>query len=256
MSVDHEFRDVIIKTAEVLHLDISNLEFGERADRNVRDLRNWIEYVQHGLRPNNKPFNLLTMGNRFHLNGYRKFTEETLEHFGVTYAEAFNRILVPIYDHNGMCVGCSMRRVNESDEHKWLHRPRAINTKEILYNLDRFTCPSIDSSCIIVEGCFDVMNLYQLDIHNAIATFGAHLTDEQCDLICSRFIDVTLAYDSDQAGINATRKAMLMLKDKVNLSILDIGALNIHDPGDIENIEQYNSIPMLKWYDYIEKYGI
>ena len=87
-----------------------------------------------------------------------------------------------------------------------------------LYNLDLAVLdPEAQSQAaatghaLIVEGCFDVAKLYAAGIRNVVATFGAHLSEEQLPrfallaerLHLQRFL---LWYDRDQAGTDPERQ--------------------------------------------------
>lgn len=57
----------------------------------------------------------------------------------------------------------------------------------------------------------DLISLYQYGIKNVVATLGTALTDGQGSLI-KRYADtVIISYDSDEAGIKATLRAIEIL---------------------------------------------
>lgn len=91
----------------------------------------------------------------------------------------------------------------------------------------------------------DLISLYQFGIKNTVATLGTALTDEQAELI-SRYADtLVLSYDSDQAGINASMRAIDILeKHGLSVRILDLG--NSKDPDEFIRehgmTEMYNAI--------------
>jgi DNA primase len=246
LSVEHEFKTIIQRTAEELHIDISNLELGERTSAILRENRQWLEFISRRQIKDNPPFDISRIGEQFYLNSYRNFTKETIDFFKGRYSNIFNRIVVPLIDRNGEIIGVSMRRINEAEQSKWLHRPKHVNTRTLLYNQCNVTP---DKPLFIVEGAFDVWNLHQMGITNVVATLGAHLTEEQKQMIIQQYIDVVLAYDSDMAGKMATKKAIDMLKHCVNLSVLDLG--KIHDCGDIPDIDTFNSLKIMKPYEWL-----
>lgn len=249
MSVEHNFRDVIAKTAEVLGIDISNVEIGSKTDRHIKELNTWMEYVNHTQIKTNPEYDLRKIGNIFKLNSYRTYTTDTLAKFHIGYSENFKRIMIPLYNSANQCVGCSLRRTDETEEAKWIHRPKHVNTREIIYNLNNI--PTERTVLFITEGPFDVMNMVQLGILNVGATMGAHLTDEQVDIIVSRFLTVILAYDGDDAGHKATLKAIDKLKNKVSLRIIDLRETPFHDLGEVDTLEGFKSIKTIKPYQYV-----
>jgi DNA primase len=120
-----------------------------------------------------------------------------------------NRLLFPIrFKHT--LLGVSLRRIKASDNPKWLHQPAHIDTRELLYNFD--ACENADT-IVITEGIVDVWAYHELGIH-AVATFGAHLTDEQYRMLMRTGADLVWSYDGDDAGRIATQKAVLGYKDK------------------------------------------
>lgn len=251
-----QFKALIQKTAEVLNLDITGMELGERASAYRRELFTWMEYMERKKNHNtNREFDARTLGTLYKLNSYRNFTQDTIEYFKSRYIQEFNRIAIPIYDENSILVGVTMRRLSsDSDEPKWLHRPKHIDTGNILYNYNNI--PEHKDGVWIVEGCFDVWNVHQMlfegteVIPSIVATFGAHMTDEQEALILERFTYVTLAYDNDSAGHAATKKAIERLKHKVNLRILDLR--NRKDVGEIEDFEEFKNTPIVPWHTWLE----
>jgi DNA primase len=78
----------------------------------------------------------------------------------------------------------------------------------------------------------DVLSLHEAGIFNVVAPLGTAFTNEQADII-KRYSDNTiLLFDGDQAGVNATIKAINLLEQK-SFSI-QVGNLSDgKDPGDI-----------------------
>jgi hypothetical protein len=118
MDIENNFKDIVRKTAEILHVDIANLEFGERTNQQAKELRQWIEFVSKKKVIVNPFFDLSKLGETRQLNSYRHFTKDTIEYFNASYNVSMNRIQVPLYNANGECIGASLRRVEESEEHK------------------------------------------------------------------------------------------------------------------------------------------
>ncbi len=128
-----------------------------------------------------------------------------------------NRIIFPLFDHRGNVCGFSARALNETD------MPKYINTKETLvyhkgslffgFNLSKDEIKKVQD-VLIVEGEFDVISLYITGIKNAVAIKGTALTDDQASLL-SRFTPkVTLCFDQDSAGFEATKRSLANLEKK------------------------------------------
>lgn len=112
-------------------------------------------------------------------------------------------------------------------QERWLEEPRPVwlgkytNTDDFpkkftLYNYD----DSIkESEVIVVEGTMTVARLTQLG-YNAVATFGASISDEQWKLLRG-FDRVLLGFDNDAAGYKAMKAGIAALKDHTNVWVID-----------------------------------
>ncbi len=237
------FEDLVVLTAQKLHIDIENLEVRERPNETLREIRNWISYVSGITITENPTYDLAFLGPRFALTSYRNFTPETIVHFKGCYSQVYNRIAIPLYQ-SGNCVGVSLRRLQGLTEAKWLHLPKHVDTRTILYNLDNCTGDKV----YIVEGPFDAWNLYQIGITNVVSTLGSHITSEQERLLVQNFTDICFAFDNDKAGHQTIKKGIEKLKHKANLSVLDLGMFS--DPGEIDSMESFSNLIELPYYNW------
>lgn len=159
-----------------------------------------------------------------------------------------NRVMFPIFDYKGNVIGFG-GRVMDDGQPKYLNSPDSeiFNKRYNLYGLN-FARKHLGNqkTLILVEGYMDLISLYQFGIKNTVATLGTALTDEQAGLI-KRYADsLVLSYDSDQAGINASMRAIEILeKQGISVRILDLG--DSKDPDEF--IREHG---MAKMYDRIE----
>ena len=131
----------------------------------------------------------------------------------------------------GLTIGASLRRTKETDIPKWSHQPINIKTSNLLYNYDE----AIDAeSVVIVEGAFDVWAFHEIGI-TAVATYGAHITDEQYRMLLQCRADLILAYDGDVAGRKAQREVLKRLRGKANLYTIHFD--DGEDPASIKREE-------------------
>jgi len=75
----------------------------------------------------------------------------------------------------------------------------------------------------LVEGFFDVFNLWQAGYKNVVALMGTSMSDEQEQLIIEavgKNGKIALMFDSDEAGAKATTEVVERLIDKVYLKII------------------------------------
>jgi DNA primase len=245
MSVEHEFKAVINKTAEMLGIDISNMEIGERAAQWVKETRDWLEFVSKKHRQLNPSYDLSKLGTMYRINNYRNFDKEILMRFDVRYNANMNRLVVPIYNETGSVVGATCRSLDGTLP-KWLNRPKSLKTAELLYNLNR-SLEDTTKPAVIVEGVTDVWKHSNNESYHFLATFGAHLTDEQVELLTRYFISVYIMYDNDKAGIEATKKAIEKLKHKVNLKAFDWSQLTENDPAELNEIDTTRFVSPSVW---------
>lgn len=165
----------------------------------------------------------------------------------------YNRVIIPILDINGNVIGFGGRALGDE-------KPKYINTKETpIYDkrLNLFALNLAKNSkrdgLILCEGYLDVISLHQAGFDNAIASLGTALTDEQAYLISRITNHVYICYDSDEAGIEATKKAYNLLKaHKIKIKFI---ILDKKDPDEF--IKSYGNIAFedrLKKACYYEDY--
>lgn len=179
-----------------------------------------------------------------------KIPEEELERIGLIkknkngkYYDKFrNRVIFPIINTQKKVIGFGGRSIINGDKGmpKYLNSDESeiFHKKNNLYglNLAREEVKK-EGNIIIVEGYMDVISLYQAGVKNAIASLGTALTVEQARLLARYTKNVVLAYDSDNAGINATLRAIDILKEaKINVRVLNLN--DAKDPD--EYIRKFN----------------
>ncbi len=77
----------------------------------------------------------------------------------------------------------------------------------------------------------DVVTLHQAGIQNAVATLGTSITEEHARILSRYTNRVILSYDSDEAGIKATNRAMSIL-DGVGLDVRVLTMKGAKDPDE------------------------
>lgn len=163
----------------------------------------------------------------------RGYTNEELSECGLitykkennkSYDKFRNRVMFPIFDYRGNVIGFGGRVLDDS-EPKYLNSPDTLifNKRFNLYGLNFSRKEIIDKTIILVEGYMDLISLYQYGIKNVVATLGTALTDQQGMLI-KRYADsAIISYDSDDAGIKATLRAIdILTKLDINVKILNL----------------------------------
>ena len=151
------------------------------------------------------------------LFGYKSETKKIYDKFR-------NRVMFPIFDYRGNVIGFGGRVLDDSLP-KYLNSPDTLifNKRQNLYGLNFARKEIKDRSVILVEGYMDLISLHQYGIKNVVATLGTALTDGQGSLI-KRYADTAIiSYDSDEAGIKATLRAIEILsKLDINVKVLNL----------------------------------
>jgi DNA primase len=141
-----------------------------------------------------------------------------------------NRLMIPIARDSGAVVAFGGRALEEGQVPKYLNSPETpIYTKgRTLYGLD-VTKAAIrkHNYCVLVEGYFDLAQVYQAGIQPVVASCGTALTSMQARVL-KRFTEkVVLSFDPDAAGQNAASRSSEMLVSEgfqVNVALLPAGA--------------------------------
>jgi len=155
------------------------------------------------------------------------------------------RIMFPICDISGQVIGFTGRifpaplgrglAAGGKDVAKYINSPETMifNKSQILYGLDK---AKLDirrkEECILVEGQFDVIMSYQAGAKNSIATSGTALTPDHLRIIKRYTDNLLLAFDTDIAGEEATKKS-IGLAQRAEFSIKIIILSKDKDPADI-----------------------
>lgn len=159
-----------------------------------------------------------------------------------TYYDMFtSRITFPIKDMNGNIVGFSGRTLSKDNQVKYMNSPESPVFKkgQLLYHaFDAQKYIRKNNRVILHEGFFDVISSYQAGYKEAVATMGTSLTKEQAQMLSQLSHSVIIGYDGDNAGFEATNKAIKRLEPfKLKVDIL-------HLPEQLDPDE------------YIKKYGV
>ncbi len=125
------------------------------------------------------------------------------------YARFIERITFPIQAANGSMVGFGGRTIT-GHQAKYVNSPqtKVFNKSRLLYAYNHAKESIYKQKEVIVsEGYLDVVMLHQAGFNNAVATLGTALTAEHLPLIRKGEPRVIMAYDGDNAGLNAAIKA-------------------------------------------------
>ena len=129
-----------------------------------------------------------------------------------------NRIIIPIKNENGECVAFGARAVDEGQNPKYLNSSDSLiyNKSKILFGLNSAQeFIKSEDGVVIMEGYFDVISAQSHGIKNVVASCGTALTPEHVKLLSrySKSRRIFLSFDTDAAGINATKKGSAVIKE-------------------------------------------
>ena len=167
-----------------------------------------------------------------YLVNQREVVPDTIDKFEIGYCvkgDYTDRIIVPLE------MGFVARSIHNEvltkyitgREQRYLY-PLGLPKDKLLFNFN----PDYDP-VILVEGVFDALKLDGFGV-NATAILGARVSDSQIEMLCdSNSNTITLAFDSDEAGEQASLLASSQIKkyfDEIKVLELPEGA----DPGDLD----------------------
>ena len=182
---------------------------------------------------------------------YKGYDKKDLEDLGLIkksakgkyYDKYRNRIIFPIINHYGQVIGFGGRSIGDQMP-KYLNSPESDIFKKRfnLYGLNVYKKQKKDS-IILVEGYMDVIALNNRGVDYAVASLGTALTPEQAKLIKRYAENIYICYDSDNAGLKATDKAIeIFLEQDIKPKIISLE--NGLDPDEF--IKEYGKEAFLK----------
>jgi DNA primase len=119
-----------------------------------------------------------------------------------------DRLVIPIQDARGRVIAFGGRAFGDA-------KPKYLNTREtalfnksaVLYGFHRAKGQLRDGA-LVVEGYFDVLQLHQQGIHQAVAPLGTALTEGHLQQVGRFTKRVILCFDGDAAGLRAMEKSL------------------------------------------------
>jgi len=157
-----------------------------------------------------------------------------------------NRIMFPICDRYGKVIAFG-GRILDGEGAKYLNSKDMEQYKKGK-NLFAFSLALQEirkqKKVILCEGYMDVIAYHQAGIAYAVAPLGTALTEEQARHLKNLCDVFYLSFDSDLAGMNATYKAILLLR-KFGAIVNVINITSGKDPADILKNEGAQGLSLL-----------
>ena len=178
----------------------------------------------------------LPAGHTPYTRSFRGISPATLKYFGAFYTnnveKLVDRIVFPIKDITGKIVVYVARHTLSNGNPRYVNYPSGVKIPVFPAHL-----PSGYSSMVLVEGIFDMLNLYDNGLENVVCAFGTNTlqNDTKQKLLPFKAQGIThiyLLFDGDEAG----SKAAKLLKPIIEAEGFIVEIINLpegSDPGDL-----------------------
>lgn len=165
----------------------------------------------------------------------------TAARFGIGYYAGrgflHHRIVFPVHDSEGRLVAYAGRSIDGS-EPRYLFPP-GFRKSQVVFNLHRACAEAAGrQGCVIVEGFFDCLRVFQTGYRKVIALMGASLSEAQEKLLLARFGELVLMLDGDEAGRRATQQLAARLRGRSSLFIAEVPSGRQPDQLSSEEIQR------------------
>lgn len=255
MNYDHiDFKEALVYLGDRLGIDVSNIKVSKKTTKNDK------LYAAYNLSVKYYQNNLLSSLGRDARNYLktRKIDDNLIKEFEVGLSidrrddlckllttkgydlvelnkiglandnhDIYNdRIMFPLYDPLGRCVGFSGRIYKDSSQNKYLNTKETEIFKkgEILYHYHSAIEECRKSkSVIVMEGFMDVIRAFSIGVKNTVALMGTALTSEQINLLKRLSKNIILCLDGDSAGVNAAlNNGALLLEKGIEVKVVTL----------------------------------
>ncbi|HEV3334259.1 MAG TPA: DNA primase [Bryobacteraceae bacterium] len=155
----------------------------------------------------------------------RGMTPELIEESGLVgkrpdgsfYDRFRNRLMFPIHNERGGIIGYGGRALAAEDEPKYLNSPETPIYKKshVLYNLHRAKdAIRKEDRVILVEGYMDAIGVTAAGFGPVVASCGTALTSQQVQIIKRHSQHIAVNFDPDAPGAAAAQRSIGLLLDE------------------------------------------
>jgi DNA primase catalytic core len=187
------------------------------------------------------------------------FSDEELRAAGLLNRRGYDyfqgRLTFPLADARGRILGFQARKLRDDDPlaAKYVNSPEGelFQKGAILYGLDLARAAiAKEDGAVIVEGNTDVLALRQAGLEPVVASMGTALTERQLKELARLTTHVTLCFDGDKAGQDATLRGMDLAVGQ-GLDVRVVALPPEVDPADAADrfvalLEQAESYPVYR----------
>src|SRR3989339_1295156 len=170
------------------------------------------------------------------------------------------RIMFPIWDVHGNVVGFTGRVLVETEKSggKYVNTPQTpvYDKSRVVFGLNKAKQDIRKKDVVVmVEGQMDVIACHQAGMKNVVATSGTALTSEQIILLKRYSSNMNMAFDADDAGINAVDRGIdLAVVQGMHIRVIEIPEGKGKDPDeclktnpDVWFDAVKNASPVMNW---------
>lgn len=151
----------------------------------------------------------------------RALNPEDADLFGVRWDPDNERYIIPVRSFDRKLLGW------QAKGHKYFRNvPEGMKKSASLFGLDVFMGPR----AILVESPLDAVRLQSAGIEGGLASYGAHVSDDQMALLIDSAETIVLALDHDDAGRTSMLRLINLYRRQVRLKIV---RYRPEDPKDI-----------------------
>jgi DNA primase len=182
----------------------------------------------------------LPIGHTPYIKSFRSISPKTLKYFGAFYTNQVeklqDRIVFPIKDITSKIVVFVGRHTLSNGNPRYINYPSGVKMPVFPTHL-----PSGYESMVLVEGIFDMLNLYDKGLENVVCTFGTNTlqNDIGTKLLPFKAQGIThiyILFDGDDAGAQAAKTLKPIIKQEG--FIVEIITLPDNtDPGELDQFD-------------------
>jgi DNA primase len=180
-------------------------------------------------------------------NKFRDISAATLKHFGAFYTHDVeklqDRIIFPITDISNKTIVYVARHTLSEAQPRYVNYPSGV-----VMPIFPAKAPENTTNMVLVEGIFDMLNLYDKGLHNVSCTFGTNTLKNNTGrkLLAFKVQGITkifLLFDGDKAGRESAKELKPLLEAEGFLvEIIDLP--DDTDPGtmsqeDVTSMREY-----------------
>ena len=167
---------------------------------------------------------------------FKGINVDTMKEFNAFFTDKYglsDYVCFPIYQFKKLRFIEGRLKFNpkSSSKSKYSRFPPGSETIDMLFPLDKI---NKHNEVILVEGIFDMLNLWQYGYHNVLTIFGTGFGKRKLNLLDRLGTNyIHLMLDGDQPGRTASSRVKEQL-EKINIAVNEIRLPDTKDPGNLD----------------------